>query len=90
MILVLAKTAALSLLALAVTISQAMALRCSTSQSRCFDTKTKEWRTCTTKVCLDDKGTIVSTETLVELKGKTGNKPKVVVPKAATSGAAKQ
>jgi hypothetical protein len=79
----------LPLFVLAASPSPAWALKCTTSSGTCYDTRTKEHRKCTTKVCTDDKGTVVSTETVVELKG-GGGKPKVKtdLPKASTSGAA--
>jgi hypothetical protein len=62
-------TAVVSLLILAAGLSPAMALKCQTSAGTCYDTKTKEYRKCTTKVCTDDKGTVVSTETVLEMQG---------------------
>lgn len=84
---------AVSLLILAVWASPAVALKCQTSSGTCYDTRTKEHRKCTTKVCTDDKGTVVSTETVLELKGGgSGVKPKSpnVLPKASGAGAAKE
>ena len=84
---------AVSLLILAGAASPAMALKCQTSSGSCYDTKTKEYRKCTTKVCTDDKGTVVSTETVLELQGGGGGgKPKStnVLPKASGAGTAKQ
>jgi hypothetical protein len=90
---VLARTAAVSLLILAGGLSPAMALKCQTSAGTCYDTKTKEYRKCTTKVCTDDKGTVVSTETVLEMQGGGGGgtpKPKVPLPKAPSTGGVKQ
>ena len=84
---------AVTLLILAGAASPAMALKCQTSSGSCYDTKTKEYRKCTTKVCTDDKGTVVSTETVLELQGGGGGgkpKPANVLPKASGAGAAKQ
>jgi hypothetical protein len=88
----LAGTGALSLLILVGGLSPAMALNCQTSAGTCYDTKTKEYRKCTTKVCTDDKGTVVSTETVLELQGGGGGtrKPKVPLPKAPATGGVKQ
>ena len=85
-------TFAVSLLILAGWASPVLALKCQTSSGTCYDTKTKEYRKCTTKVCTDDKGTVVSTETVLELQGGGGggkSKPKVVLPKASGAGVAK-
>lgn len=48
------------------------AVTCQTSQGICHDAKTGETRNCTTKVCTDEKGKVVSTETVVEKKGSKG------------------
>ena len=85
-----ARTAFLSLLVLAGGVSPAMALKCQTSAGTCYDTKTKEYRKCTTKVCTDDKGTVVSTETVLEMQGGGRPKPKVLMPKAPTTGGVKE
>lgn len=87
-----ARTAAVSLLLMAGGLSPAMALNCQTSAGTCYDTKTKEYRKCTTKVCTDDKGTVVSTETVLEMKGGGGRAPKPKVPlhKVPQSGGVKQ
>ena len=85
--------ATLPLLLLTAMPSPALAYKCSTSTGTCYDTKTKEHRKCTTKVCTDDKGTVVSTETVVEMQGgkpKPKVKPNVSVPRGEAAGAAKQ
>ena len=83
----------LPLLLLTATFSPALAYKCSTNTGTCYDTKTKEHRKCTTKVCTDDKGTVVSTETVVEMQGgkpKPKVKPNRGVPRGGATGAAKQ
>lgn len=88
----LAGTAVLSLLISIVVLSPALAeIKCSTSSGTCYDVKSHEYRKCTTKVCLDDKGTVISTETVVEMQGGTGGgkPPKANLPKA-TTGAVRQ
>ena len=71
-------------------IGPALALNCTTKSGTCYDTRTKEYRKCTTKVCLDDKGVVVSTETVLELQGGGGKqpKPKISLPKTSGAGAA--
>jgi hypothetical protein len=89
----LARTAAVTLLIMAGGLGPAMALKCQTSAGTCYDTKTKEYRKCTTKVCTDDKGTVVSTETVLEMQGGgSGGRPKskVLMPKAPNAGGVKQ
>jgi hypothetical protein len=68
-------------------------IKCQTSSGPCLDTRTNETRTCTTKVCTDDNGKIVSTESTIALK-RDGNsstsKPKAPVSKIQKSGTVKQ
>jgi len=81
--------AGLSMLVLTAMIGPALALNCTTKSGTCYDTKTKEYRNCTTKVCLDDKGAVVSTETVLELQGGGKHpKPKIRLPETSGAGAA--
>jgi len=85
--------AGLSVLMLTAMLNPALALNCTTKEGTCFDTKTKKYRNCTTKVCLDDKGSVVSTETILEKQAGDGGKkprPRISLPKASGAGVAKK
>ncbi len=88
----LSRTATISALMLAGWLGPAVAeVKCQTSQGKCLDSRTHETRNCTTKVCTDSNGTIVSTETIIEVKGDSGgSKPKLPVRNAPTAGAVKR
>jgi hypothetical protein len=88
----LAGTVAVSLLLLAGWVDPVLAeTKCQTSEGTCFDTRTKEYRKCTTKVCTDETGKVLSTETEIYMEGGSRtSKPKVTVPKAPATGGVKQ
>ena len=82
----------LSVLMLTAMLNPALALNCTVKEGVCFDTKTKKYRNCTTRVCLDNKGNVVSTETTIEKQaGDGGKKPtRRSLPEASGAGAAKK
>ena len=86
----LAAMAAGSLLISAAWLGPALALKCQTSSGSCYDTKTKEYRKCTTKVCTDETGTVVSTETVVEKQGVVPPKRKAPAHGAPATGGVKR
>jgi len=87
----LARTAAVSLLLLGGGLGPAVAAKCQTTKSSCIDLTTKQFRTCTTTTCTDDKGNVTSSTTTVEMKGSSGTpKLKVPLPQAPATGGVKQ
>jgi hypothetical protein len=83
----LAMATALSLLVFAGGLGPAAA-KCSQSTYQCPDVTNKQNRTCTTTVCTDDKGAVLSVSTTVEMEG--GKAQPKAAPQKAPAGGVKQ